>query len=187
MIKFHFSHFTTHHSSAAWRERLIYPEWRFRSAAAPSLMLMASEPHDTHPVTRAWWRSTPEPDAVIFHSCDGRCSHVALNEFTSIRHEYVDSRHNTRDSCSKAAQHIGHRSEARPSISGTWRTEPPTAAMPRLRPGAHGTSRTSTDPPTTTRTCRQTRGGTAGRHRRWPTSPSAGANSIVECNESSAM
>ena len=57
------------HNSKAWRERFFYKEWRQRSKEAPPNLLFRSSPYTDHPVTRAWWGRSPEPDAIIFNSC----------------------------------------------------------------------------------------------------------------------
>ena len=57
------------HNSKAWRERFHYKEWRQRSMNAPPNLLFGSAPFTDHPVTRAFWGRTPEPDAIIFNSC----------------------------------------------------------------------------------------------------------------------
>ena len=57
------------HNSKAWRERFFYKEWRQRSKKAPPNLLFQSAPYTDHPVTRAWWGHSPEPDAIIFNSC----------------------------------------------------------------------------------------------------------------------
>ena len=57
------------HNSKAWRERFFYKEWRQRSKEAPPNLLFRSAPYTDHPVTRAWWGRSPEPDAIIFNSC----------------------------------------------------------------------------------------------------------------------
>ena len=57
------------HNSADWRQRFHYKEWRQRSRDAPPNLLLGSQPFSSHPVTAAFWRATPEPDAIIFNSC----------------------------------------------------------------------------------------------------------------------